>query len=139
MANGVQIGGHCLVESDTNFGGLAAVHHFVTVGRYAFVGGLARIVRDVPPYMMVEGNPAEVRCVNTVGLRRHGFDEATIERLRTAHKMLYRGASPISKVVKELRASFPDDVHVKYLLDFIERSMAGKQGRAREILRCQND
>lgn len=139
MANGVQIGGHCLIESDTNFGGLAAVHHFVTVGRYAFVGGLTRIVRDVPPYMTVEGNPAEVRCVNTVGLRRHGFTEVEIERLRTAHKILYRGEMPLSTTVERLRAKFGNDRHIAYLLQFIERTMAGKQGRARETLRCRDE
>jgi len=139
MANGVQIGGHCLIESKANLGGLAAIHHFVTVGRFAFVGGLTRVVRDVPPYMTVEGNPAGVRCVNTVGLRRHGFDEGTIERLRTAHKVLYRGQEPLSVAVRELRARFGNDKHINYLLDFIERSMAGRQGRARETLRCREN
>ncbi len=139
MANGVQIGGHCLIEKGANLGGLAAVHHFVTVGRFAFVGGLTRVVRDVPPFMVVEGNPADVRCVNTVGLRRRGFPEQTIEKLRLAHKLLFRTSKPISHALKELRTKYGDDENILHLADFVERTIAGKQGRAREIMRCQDE
>lgn len=73
MANGVQLGGHVRIHDFAAFGGLVAVHHFVTVGQYAFVGGLARVIHDVPPYTIVEGHPARVRALNVIGLERHGF------------------------------------------------------------------
>src|SRR4029434_5678132 len=73
MANNVLLGGHVRVESHVSFGGLAAIHHFLTVGRHSFVGGLARVTQDVAPYMLVEGNPVRVWSINKVGLKRNGF------------------------------------------------------------------
>ena len=137
MANGVQIGGHCLIERYANFGGLAAVHHFVTVGRYAFVGGLTRVVRDVPPFMTVEGNPAEVRCVNSVGLRRHGFTQTALAALREAHRTLFRSHLPTSEALKELESRPALDENLRYLIEFMRRTMAGRSGRARETMRCR--
>jgi len=79
IENAVLLAGHIHVEHHAVVSGGAAMHHFTTVGRYCFVGGLTRIVHDIPPYMKVEGHPARVRGVNVVGLRRNGFSEVAIE------------------------------------------------------------
>jgi len=139
MANGVQIGGHCHIESYANFGGLAALHHFVTVGRYAFVGGLSRIVRDVPPFMTVEGNPSEVRCVNSIGLRRRGFDSERIENLKKAFRILYHRRLPTSEAIKEIEATLQMNEDISYLLQSIRKTMGGRTGRARESMKWQED
>jgi len=136
MANGVQVGGHCLIERHARFGGLAAMHHFATVGRHAFVGGLTRVVRDVPPFMIVEGNPARVRCVNTVGLRRHGFAAASVSSLREAHRILFRQRQPLSQAMDALKDGIDSDEHVRYLMEFMRRTMSSGSGRARENTRC---
>ena len=88
LSNGVQLAGHVKMEDKVNVGGLAAFHHFVTVGRLAFVGGMTRIVRDVPPFMTVEGNPSKVRCVNVVGCSRNGMDTEAISDNPNQHSII---------------------------------------------------
>ena len=70
IANGSMLGGHVHVESYASLSGGVAVHHYVTIGAYSFVGGQSRIYHDVPPYMLVEGNPSKVRCINIVEIGR---------------------------------------------------------------------
>ena len=134
MANGVQIGGHVKLEDLANIGGMAALHHFVTVGRLSFVGGLTRVVRDVPPFMTIEGNPSKVRCVNIVGCARNGLKREAIRTLKEAHRILYRGGLPIGEAVKRLEETVDTD-EVRELVTFLRNSTKGKQGRAREAMR----
>ena len=135
MANGVQVGGHVLVESHVTFGGLAAVHHFVTVGRQSFVGGLTRVVHDVPPFMTVEGNPAKIRCVNTVGLKRRGVSATHIQTLKEAYKLLYRSGRLRKESLEILEARWGDVNEVMALVRYLRAGEASKQGRIREALR----
>lgn len=136
LANGVQLGGHVKVQDNANVGGLAAFHHFVTVGRLSFVGGLTRVVRDVPPFMTVEGNPSKVRCVNVIGCSRHGVATEAIDALRDAHKVIYRSELPLSDAVAQIEKARKNSVaEVKELMGFLHNSANGKQGRAREALR----
>jgi len=135
MANGVQLGGHTKVEREANFGGLAAVHHFSTIGERSFVGGLTRVVHDVPPYMTVEGHPSRVKCVNTVGLKRKGLTKETIEALKEAYKLIYRSGftkAQAMDILEKRRPLFPE---VQNLIRFLRNVEKGRQGRAREALR----
>ena len=130
MANSVAISGHCVVEDYVNIGGLAAIHQFVTIGAMAMVGGLSRIVRDVPPYLMVEGNPARPRGVNVRGLVRRGVTEASRDSLRRAYRMLYRSEYNISDAVKRILAGEKDpSPELLRLLDFVTRIDEGSRGR----------
>jgi UDP-N-acetylglucosamine acyltransferase len=136
IANGVMLGGHCSIEFGATIAGGAGVHHFTTVGPYAFVGGMARIVKDVPPFIVVEGNPAEPRKVNTTALVRRGYEPAEIEALRHAFKRLYRNMDePMQKAIDELRLKGDAPPSVHRLCDFIERTMMGVNGRYKECLR----
>lgn len=137
MANGVQLGGHVRLEDYANVGGLAALHHFVTVGRLAFIGGLTRVVRDVPPFMTVEGNPSKVRCVNVVGCSRNGVDRDTIKKLKEAYRLLYRTQQPLRDAIVKLEKN-NSAKEISELIAFLRSSAKGKQGRAREALRKQN-
>ena len=67
-----------------------AVHQYVTIGGYSFVGGQSRIFHDVPRFMLVDGNPSKVRCINVVGLKRNGISAEAIEALHEAHRLIYR-------------------------------------------------
>src|SRR5207247_7608835 len=78
IANQVMLAGHVRIEEGANIGGGAGLHHYTTVGTCAFVGGLARITKDVPPYMIVEGHPAEVRAINSIAMTRRGYSEVHI-------------------------------------------------------------
>ena len=74
--------------------GAAAVHQFTTIGRLAYVGGLTRIVQDVPPFMIIEGNPSKVRKVNVVGLQRNGYTHEKIAALKAAYRLIFRSRTP---------------------------------------------
>ncbi len=136
MTNGVLLGGHCRVESGAKLMGAAAVNPFVTVGKMAYVGGLTRIVQDVPPYMIVEGNPAKVRGVNEIGLRRAGYGDEVIEKLSDAYKCIYRAKELTrSKIFDSIEDDDEATEEVLYLVSFLRRSLKGKHGRFRESLR----
>ena len=142
MANAVLLAGHIHVEDGVVMGGGAGVHHFTTIGRYAFVAGVTGIRHDVPPYMIVDGNPSRPRHINRVGLGRNGFTEDQIQRLDTACRRLYpprrehKGPpSNMAERLASLEADFPDDEHIQYLVAFLRRSMSGPHGRYRESFR----
>jgi len=135
MANGVQLGGHTRVEKEANFGGLAAVHHFSTIGERSFVGGLTRVVHDVPPYMTVEGHPSRVKCVNTVGLKRKGLTKEAIEALKEAYKLIYRSGFTKAQAMDILEKRRPQYPEVLKLIQFLRNVEKGRQGRAREAMR----
>ena len=117
----------------------AGVHHFTTIGTLAFVGGMSRINRDVPPYMVVEGTPAEVRKVNTTALSRRKWSDQDIEKLRYAHKLLFREENlPAQTVVEMLRTAPNQPQAVLHLCDFVERAQLGVFGRQREADRKRN-
>ncbi|MHC4975210.1 MAG: acyl-ACP--UDP-N-acetylglucosamine O-acyltransferase [Planctomycetota bacterium] len=138
IANQVLLGGHTHVEFGATIAGGAGLHHFTSVGKFAFVGGLARISKDVPPFLVVEGNPAEPRKVNTTAMVRRGWDPEEIEAVRQAFKRLFRKHDqPMQVVMDDLRA-IPDQFpSVVKLCDSIERTQLGVHGRYRECLRDQ--
>ena len=132
MANGVLLGGHTHVHDRAVLSGNVAVHHYTTVGRYSFVGGLSRIVHDVPPYMLVDGNPSSVRCVNSVGLKRHGFTAEGISSLSEAHRLIYRARMSLPHATEILVNHQHINKHVEILLDFIAWQREGLNGRQRQ-------
>jgi len=131
-ANAVLLGGHAHVESYVSFGGMCAVHHFVTVGRHAFIGGVSRIPSDVPPYMLTQGVDEKVWSVNVVGLRRRGFSEEAIAALEAAHRSIFRQSAGIAETRRRLQASGQLTEEVEYLLSFLDRRERGTRGRARQ-------
>lgn len=138
IANQVMLGGHVRVEDGANIGGGAGVHHFVTVGSCSFIGGLARINKDVPPFLIVEGNPAEVRSVNTIGMNRRGYDSHDIEAIKEAYRRLFRenDAAMIEKL-GDLRAAFPHVDVIWRLCRALAAASEGVHGRALEV--CRSD
>lgn len=145
IANYVQFAGHVRVEDHVNMGGATAVHHFVTIGRHAFVGGMTRVSADVPPYMVVvaaRGSRSEVRMINGVGLQRSGYTNEDIGALKAAYQRLFSRRARLSGTgirerVAALLATDSLNPHVKYLCDFLMRSFThGRHGRYLESLRA---
>jgi UDP-N-acetylglucosamine acyltransferase len=104
----------------------------VTIGAYSFVGGQSRIVHDVPRFMLVDGNPSRVRCINIVGLKRNGISREGIDALHEAHRLIFRAKMTADQAAEILQSHghlFPE---VRSLLEFIEAQQDGKHGRARE-------
>lgn len=135
MANGTLLGGHVHVHDDASLSGNVAVHHFTTVGSFSFVGGLARVTIDIPPYMLCEGHPARPRCINIVALKRNGFPPNVIKALQEAHRLIYRGKARLDDAREILRASGHLVPQVNHLLNYIEIQQEGRNGRGRERLR----
>ena len=90
MSNVATLAGHVMVEDYAVVGGLAAVHQFCRIGTMSMIGGCSKVVQDVPPFMLVDGNPAETRTINKVGLERNGVSEEAQAALRQAYKILFR-------------------------------------------------
>ena len=102
IPNSVALAGHVYIESRARLGGVLGVHQFVHIGRHAMVGGMSRIDRDIPPYMLVEGNPARVRTLNLVGLKRFGFTASELQILKKAFRILYRSGLSFKEALEEL-------------------------------------
>src|SRR5690606_36664419 len=135
-ANHVKLAGHVRVEDFATLSGGVGVHHFVTIGMLAFVGGLARITKDVPPFMTVEGNPAEVRSPNRTGMERRGLPEAHIEAIRECYRRLFvENGRPMSERMLDLRRDYPDVPAVTKLCDALAARAEGVHGRSQEPLR----
>lgn len=103
MSNLAQLAGHVVVEDFASIGAMAGVHQFVRIGRYAFVGGYAKLPKDLPPYMLADGNPPAVLGPNLVGLRRAGFPRETIAELKEAYKAVWQSENNFSRAVAALR------------------------------------
>lgn len=129
MANNVGISGHVTVEDLVTIGGMTGVHQYARIGRAAMVGGMSRIVRDVPPYMLVEGEDQTVHDINAVGLRRLGVTQASRLALHKACKLLFKSQLGLSHAMEIVNREVPSTDEVKELLRFMERLYQGKSGR----------
>lgn len=106
FANNALLAGHVMVEDRAYVSGNVAIHQFCRVGGYAMVGGLARVVKDVPPYVTIDGNSGFVVGLNTVGLRRNGFSNEQIEQLKSAYRLIYRSGLRWCQILERLRAEY---------------------------------
>ena len=125
MSNVGTLAGHVTVGDHAIVGGLAAIHQFCRIGTMSMIGGCSKIVQDVPPYMIVDGNPGETRTVNKIGIERNGVSEEAQDALRRAFKILFREGLTISNAVVKIEADLPPLPEVKHLLDFARTSERG--------------
>lgn len=132
LANNVMLAGHVVVQDGAILNGGVGVHHFTTVGAYAYVGGLSRITKDVPPFHIVEGHPSRVRGINVIGLKRAGFPEATVQAVKEAHKLLFRSDLTMKDALRRIKVDFAGVPEVMELVRFLEASEGGRQGRQGE-------
>jgi len=130
IANGTLLGGHVRLHSHASLSGSVAVHHWATIGSYAFVSGLSRVLHDVPPYMLCEGAPARPRCVNVVALRRGGFPAETVGAVTEAHRLLYRARVGQDRAREILRSQSMLVPEVEAVLEFLSNQQEGRHGRA---------
>ena len=134
LANNTTLGGHVHLGPGVTVGGLTGIHQFVKVGAHAMVGFASAVSQDVPPFMLVDGNPLAVRGVNSVGLRRRDFSSERLAAVKAMHKALYRedltlqsAQLRIAELVKTTPQSAPD---VELMLSFLAQS-SPKRGIAR--------
>jgi UDP-N-acetylglucosamine acyltransferase len=125
MSNVATLAGHVTVEDYAVVGGLAAVHQFCRIGKMSIIGGCSKVVQDVPPFMLADGNPAETRTINKVGLERNGVSDEAQAALRQAYKILFREGLTISNALTRIEAELPKIAEVKHLIDFARSSTRG--------------
>jgi UDP-N-acetylglucosamine acyltransferase len=129
LANSATLAGHVTLGDWVVIGGLSAVHQFCSVGPHAMAGGGSIVLRDIPPYVMCNGNPAQPHGVNTEGLKRRGFDAETINLLRRAYKMLYKEGLTAANAVAGLTTLAADNPRsagaIGLLRDFVDNSQRG--------------
>lgn len=132
MANGVLLGGHVRVQHHVTIAGASAVHHFATIGAYVFITGMSRVIHDVPPFMLLDGQPARPRCVNVVALKRNDFSADDIRALAEAHRLLYRAKVGLDHAREILRSNGRLVPVVNYLLASLQEQAEGRHGRGRD-------
>jgi len=125
FSNNGTLAGHVIVEDHAIVGGLAAVHQFCRLGKRSMLGGCTKIVQDVPPYFIGDGNPAEIRGVNVVGLERAGYGADVVRALRECYRLLYRSNLNVKQAVEEIRNQYLKFEAVQDLVTFIESSKRG--------------
>jgi UDP-N-acetylglucosamine acyltransferase len=131
MVNGASLGGYCEVHDGAFMSAYVIVHQFVRIGSYSITGILSKITKDVPPYMMVDGNPATVRGINTVGLRRNGFSPERRTVIKRAYRLMYRSNMILRDSTAQLRElsettqSEESSGDIRGLIEFIESSKRG--------------
>jgi UDP-N-acetylglucosamine acyltransferase len=138
LGNQTQLAGHVRVEEGAVVSALVGLHHFVTVGKYSYIGGLTPVRRDVPPFVKFDGDPNEVRAVNEEGLKRNGFSAQEIDQIKQAFRQLYRQGGDILSNLERLEATGGLNGHVQYLCGFLRASCAGRFGRYQELARRDN-
>ncbi len=121
FANEVALAGHIVVEDHVFISNNTGAHQFVRFGRHAMVGGKSKIVQDVLPFFITDGNPATLRGVNSVGLRRAGFSESARRTLKETYRKLFRSGVPMEEALGQL----DEDENVSHLINFIRESKRG--------------
>ena len=107
LTNNVMLGGHVTVGDKAYMAARVAVHQFCRIGRLAMVGGLARVMQDVPPFVMIDGGTAMIVGLNKVGLRRAGFTPSEVTQLKAAYRVIYRSGLTWNEMLDALRTQFP--------------------------------
>jgi UDP-N-acetylglucosamine acyltransferase len=125
MSNVATLAGHVTVEDHAVVGGLAAVHQFCRIGKMSIIGGCSKVVQDVPPFMLADGNPAETRTINKVGMERNGVSEEAQSALRAAYKILFREGLTIPNSLAKIEKELPALPEIQHLIQFVRSSERG--------------
>lgn len=125
LGNGVQLAGHVTVEDRAIVSGLSAVHQFVRIGSFSFIGGCSRVSKDVPPYIKAVGNPIKLYGLNSVGLQRNNFPEETVRELKRAYRLFFRSELNVTQARERAASELPDIPELAHFLQFIDASDRG--------------
>lgn len=125
ISNVGTLAGHVTVGDHAVIGGLAAIHQFCRIGTMAIVGGCSKVVQDVPPYMLADGNPAQTRTINKVGLERNGVTEEVQAALKQAYKILFREGMSMSGALQRIETQLPPLPELRHFVEFARTSQRG--------------
>jgi UDP-N-acetylglucosamine acyltransferase len=125
LSNAVNLAGHVEVGDWVIMGGYAGAHQFSRIGAHAFIGNNTSVIRDIPPYVLATGHPAEPRSVNLEGLKRRGFTEEQMRAIRNAYRVLYRSELKLEDAMTQLRELAAGQDCLAIFVDFISQSARG--------------
>ncbi len=125
LANGVQLAGHVVIDDKATISGLSAVHQFVRIGRYSFIGGMSRVSKDIPPFLKAVGNPVRLYGLNGVGLQRNGFADDVVRELKRAYRLFFRSDLNLSQAIERADTELERFPEVVELMRFVEESERG--------------
>jgi UDP-N-acetylglucosamine acyltransferase len=125
MANATNVAGHVDIDDHANISGLVPIHQFVRIGKYTFISGGYRVLKDVPPYIIASEHSSGFCGLNTVGLQRHGFGKEQISTIKQAYRLLYQESLNRSQAVTRIKSDLPDTPEIQEILTFIESSDRG--------------
>src|SRR2546429_4519563 len=125
FSNNGTLAGHVEVGDHAVIGGLTAVHQFCRIGQFAITGGCSKIVQDIPPFMIADGNPAEIRGVNLVGLERKNFTPESVKQIKEAFRLIYRSKYNTRQAIEAIRNELRQTEEIMQILEFIEKSERG--------------
>lgn len=131
FVNYAGVTGHVTVEDYVILGAYSGAHQFSRIGAYSFLLTAAQVKNDIPPYMMVSGEPAVPICLNAIGLRRHGFSSKTILGIKKAFRLMYRQMLPMDELKAGLAALAEETPEIQAILDMINTS---KRGIVRKVV-----
>lgn len=125
LANVVNMGGHVTIEDFAGVGGIVPIHQFVRIGQYSFIGGGFRIPKDIPPYILAQGEPLTYSGINVVGLTRMGFSKETRLNIQRAYRIIYRSKLNVSQALTRIKEEMELIPEIKNIIEFIEKSERG--------------
>ncbi|HKV51336.1 MAG TPA: acyl-ACP--UDP-N-acetylglucosamine O-acyltransferase [Gemmatimonadaceae bacterium] len=125
ISNGTQLAGHITVGDRATISGLCAIHQFVKVGAYSFIGGASRVPQDIPPYLKAVGNPIRLYGLNTIGLQRANFDPAVLRELKRAYRLFFRSELNVSQAMERANTELELFPEVRHFLSFVDGSGRG--------------
>jgi len=125
MANAATLAGHITIGSHVTIGGLTAVHQFVRIGDYAYVGGKAAVVKDIVPFVIAAGDRAKLHGLNKVGLKRCGFSEEALSPMKKAYRIIFRFGLALNEAIERVKAEIDQTPEVISLIEFIKSSQRG--------------
>ncbi len=125
LANAATLAGHIEIEDHAIVGGLVGIHQFVRLGGHCIIGGGSGVNKDVPPYMMANGQRARLYGLNLVGLKRHKFSDDTLRNLKRAYRILFRSGHTLEKAIELVKSEIKDSPEVDHLTQFIKSSERG--------------
>ena len=125
MSNVALLSGHITVEDHAVVSGLVAVHQFSRIGTMSMIGGCSKVPQDIAPYMLVDGNPAETRTINKIGLERNGVSAEAQTALRQAFKILFREGLSTPNALTRIEGDLPPLPELKHLVKFVRESERG--------------
>ncbi|MGE5581435.1 MAG: acyl-ACP--UDP-N-acetylglucosamine O-acyltransferase [Bacillota bacterium] len=127
IGNCTGLAGHVVIEDRAQISGLSGVHQFCKIGKMAMVGFLTKIVKDVPPFVLVDGNPAKVSGINVVGLRRNGIEAEIRDEIKKAYRILYRSNLTINQAIEQMDQELQGTPEIDHFIRFLRNAERGIQ------------